>query len=124
MRWKRTVCVSCLVMLVLCTVTVLGQGKKPVTKADAAGHAVKGEGCVRHGVEDDCRILTDVKTKKKYILFFKTGKKPAFDTGISFEGTIHKGPTICMEEGTPVDVGTWAPSPVVCTQEKATAAKR
>lgn len=74
--------------------------KKP--KAAAAGATVTGSGCVEAGVEAGCLILKDEKTGTTYNLFFKSNP-PAINTAIRFTGTVHDGPTTCMQ-GTPVDV--------------------
>ena len=39
------------------------------------------------------------------------------NTAISFEGTIHEGPTICMQ-GTPVRVSQWTALEMQCPEEK------
>lgn len=77
---------------------------------------VTGTGCVKAGVEGACLVLTDTKTKKTYNLFF-ADKKPDIDTAISFEGTVHEGPTTC-QQGIPVDVTKWNPIRMHCPKGK------
>jgi len=64
-----------------------------------------GTGCVEAGVEAGCLVLKDGKSGTLYNLFFK-GKKASVGMAIEFSGTIHEGPTTCMQ-GTPVDVKEW-----------------
>ena len=89
------------------------------TKVGASG-AVDGSGCVTAGVEGGCLVLTDFKTKKIYNLLFETEKKPDVGTAISFKGTVHDGPTICMQ-GAAVDVTKWTQLKMKCPSAKSKA---
>ena len=88
-----------------------GAQQTPKDKADV----VRSSGCVRAGVEAGCLVLTDAKDRKNYNLFF-SNDKPSVGTAISFEGTIHKGPTLCMQ-GIPVRVSTWSPVKMQCPEQ-------
>lgn len=91
------------------------------TMAGASG-TVNGSGCVTAGVEGGCLVLTDFKTKKVYNLFFKTEKKPDVGTAISFNGTVHDGPTFCMQ-GAAVDVTKWTQLKMKCPAAKSKATR-
>jgi len=106
-------CLTLLVFLFCLAVTVSTQSQE---KASGMKETVTGTGCVKAGVEGGCLVLTDTKTKKTYNLFF-ADKKPNIDTAISFEGTVHDGPTTCMQ-GTPVDVTKWTPIRMHCPKSK------
>jgi len=83
-------------------ITVAAQElEKPLT-----GEAVKGSGCLEPAVETGCKVVRDAKTGVLYNLFFSSKNQPAFDTAISFEGTVHDGPTVCMQ-GKAVNVTSW-----------------
>lgn len=71
-------------------------------EAAAAGKTVTGSGCVEAGVEAGCLVLKDEKSGTLYNLFFKSNP-PAINTAIRFSGTVHDGPTTCMQ-GIAVDV--------------------
>ena len=91
-----------LALAALCTCAQTPAQTVPAEKADL----VRGSGCVRSGVEAGCLVVTATQDKKDYNLFF-SGAKPAAGMAISFEGTLHQGPTVCMQ-GTPVRVTTWS----------------
>jgi hypothetical protein len=87
---------------ILCIVLLgLAKAQNP-SKTDTPAAAVSGSGCVEQGVESGCLVLKDRKTGTLYNLFF-TGKKPSAGTAIEFSGTVHDGPTTCMQ-GKPVNV--------------------
>ena len=103
MRFSRTVVLLGLIACLLSAAVAAQAESATKKKASAVAAAtIKGAGCVRAGVEAGCLMLKDSKTGTDYNLFFKD-KKPDLDTAISFEGTKHDGPTICMQ-GTAVDV--------------------
>jgi len=74
---------------------------------------VSVSGCVKPGIEAGCLVVSDSKTKAFYNLLI-SGRKPAIGTAIHFTGTIHEGPTTCMQ-GTPVDVEKWNEIKMTCT---------
>lgn len=90
-------------------------------KSDSTTKAIRGAGCTRAAVEGACMVLTDNKTKKTFNLLFPNGKKPDLDTGISFTGREHDGPTTCMQ-GAPVDVTKWRTIRIHCPKPESTAA--
>jgi hypothetical protein len=105
--FTRNACRSCRVCVALWICLVCS--RLPLSEEHPANKAmtlVKGRGCVERGVETSCLILTDLETRKEYNLFFNTNTRPGIPSTIAFEGTIHKGPTICMQ-GKPIDVHKW-----------------
>lgn len=98
------------ISIALCGVT---GGALAQTKAAAV---VKGSGCVETGVEAGCLVLTNAADKKTYNLMFGSGKKATAGMAISFEGTVHSGPTICMQ-GTAVNVTKWNQTKMACPQK-------
>lgn len=92
-------------------------------KSASTTKAIHGAGCTRAGVEGACMVLTDTKTKKSLNLFFPNGKKPDLDTGISFTGREHAGPSTCMQ-GAPVDVTKWRTIRIHCPKPESTAASQ
>ncbi len=111
----RIISCACLALLVLSAVA-LQPCLRAQTKTSGSG-TVAGSGCLTAGVEGGCLGLTDFKTKKVYNLFFMTEKKPDVETAIYFEGTIHEGPTICMQ-GAAVDVTNWTLLKMKCPSTK------
>ena len=104
------------VLVLLLTLGCRGLGQSPPkTETGQRPATFKGSGCVRKGVEDDCLVLTDPKTRKTFSLFFGSGKKPAVNTAISFSGHAG-GPNIC-QQGTPVDVDKWTSLRMRCPAE-------
>ena len=77
-----------------------------------AGHArakaktLHKRGKVEAGVEGGCLLVRDTKDYKLYHVIFAKGEKPKAGDEISFSGTLHDGPTTCME-GIPVNVDSW-----------------
>jgi hypothetical protein len=110
---SRTTCLTLLVSFVCLAATVSTQSQDA---ASGMKHTVTSAGCVKAGVEAGCLVLSETKTKKTYNLFF-ADKKPDIDTAISFEGTVHHGPTTCMQ-GTPVDVTKWTNIRLQCPKTK------
>ncbi len=86
--------------------------QKPEEKA-AQGTAVRISGCIEPGVEVGCRILRDAKTGDVYSLSFHSKSQPEAGMGVSIEGTIHNGPTSCMQ-GKAVDVTKWTKAEMQC----------
>ena len=76
---------------------------------------IKGSGCVEAGVEAGCLVVG--KNKKAYNLVFSSGEKPRPGTAIAFEGTVHTGPSICMQ-GTSVAVTKWRETRRACPKTK------
>jgi hypothetical protein len=68
--------------------------------------AVRGEGCVRAGIEPRCLVVKDMKTGNVYDLLIQ-GARPPVGLGIEFTGVMHAGPTACMQ-GIALDVTNWA----------------
>lgn len=66
-----------------------------------------GQGCVEAGVEANCLVLKDLKSGSLFNLLIK-GIHPAAGDGIEFVGTLHQGPSTCMQ-GIAVDVINWSP---------------
>ena len=75
---------------------------------------IKGSGCVEAGVEAGCLVVG--KNKKAYSLLF-SGEKAKVGTAITFEGTRHTGPSICMQ-GTSVAVTKWRETRRACPKTK------
>lgn len=75
---------------------------------------ISGTGCVMPGAENQCIILKTIKGVT-YNLIFKNGKKPDFNTMISFEGKKFNGVSICME-GIPVTVTKWTILKMKCPE--------
>lgn len=101
-----------------------GLAQSPGTaKSASTTKAIHGAGCTHAGIEGACMVLTDTKTKKVFNLFFPNGKKPDLDTGISFTGREHAGPTTCMQ-GSPVDVTKWRTIRIHCPKSASAHASR
>ncbi len=84
---------------------------------------IKSSGCVEALDLDGCPVvLKDLKDKKEYALFIGSGKRPTVNTAISFEGTLHNGPTACMH-GTSVDVIKWTALKMRCPVQSSTSSK-
>jgi hypothetical protein len=83
--------------------------QKPPTTGPKAIYA---GGCVQAGVEAGCLVLKS-RGDKVYTLLIK-GKKPAIGSAIRFTGTLHDGPTTCMQ-GEAVDVKQWTPIKMKCS---------
>ena len=77
--------------------------------APAKGKTVQKRGTVEAGVEAGCLLVRDARDHKLYNVFFRGKEKPNAGEEISFNGTLHDGPTTCME-GIAVDVTTWKPA--------------
>ncbi len=103
-----------LVALIFCFSVVLA-AQEP-TKPVAPG-TVKGIGYLEAGVEAGCKVLKDTKTGVLYNLFFSSKDQPSIGTAIVFEGTVHEGPTICMQ-GKAVDVSSWTKAPTTEPDKK------
>lgn len=111
MRGKTTLYVELMFALLLAT---SGLGQSGQNSDTSGGGVIKATGCVKPGVEGGCLILGDFKTGKVYnLLFPASGKKPNVGMVISFEGRLHEGPTICMQD-TPVDVAKWTQLKMMC----------
>ncbi len=111
MREKTTLYLELTLVLLLLT---SGLGQSGQKSGASEGAVIVGTGCVKPGVEGGCLVLQDFKTKKVYnLLFSPSGKRPNVEMVISFEGTLHEGPTICMQ-GTPVDVAKWTQLKMKC----------
>jgi hypothetical protein len=80
-----------------------------------SGKNIKGEGCVRAGVEAGCFIFTSADKKTKYALHFDPNNKPSADTMIHFEG-VTTDEDFCMQ-GTPVKVTKWNALKTKCPPE-------
>jgi hypothetical protein len=74
---------------------------------------IKGAGCVEAGVEAGCLVVNNAGDKKTYNLLFGSGKKPTVGMAITFQGSVHSGPTTCMQ-GTPVNVTKWTQTKMMC----------
>ena len=79
------------------------------------GGIIKGSGCVEAGVEAGCLVVG--KNKKAYNLVFGSGEKAKVGTAIAFEGTVHTGPSFCMQ-GTSVNVTKWRETRRACPKPK------
>ena len=88
--------------------------QQPAKPDTAPGDTIRGTGCVQAGVESGCTTLKDNKTGEMYTLFFASGKAPAANTGIWFEGAAHQGMTTCMQ-GSAVDVAKWKRKKLHCS---------
>ncbi len=80
------------------------------SSSTAKGKTVHKAGRVEAGVEGGCLLVRDTRDYKLYHVLFGKGAKPKAGEEISFRGTLHDGPTTCME-GIPVDVSAWKPIP-------------
>jgi hypothetical protein len=103
-----------LAFILFCAFVVAAQ--EP-TKPVAPGDTVKGSGYIEAGVEAGCKILKDTKSGVVYNLFFSSKDQPPVGTAITFEGTLHEGPTTCMQ-GKAVDVSSWNKAGASKTKEK------
>lgn len=74
--------------------SALGAGAE--TNAKSTPKQIIVTGCLERGVEAGCFILRDLKSKKVYNTLFKDGA-PDGALAIRATGTLHKGPTICMQ---------------------------
>ena len=115
----RKVALSILLLVILLWTLGLAQAPKD---GNGTENDIRSAGCVRQGVEGGCLVLTGFKDKQEYNLFFPSGKKPDPDTAISFEGTEHGGPTVCMQ-GKPVDVKQWTYLKMKCPPAQQAAAE-
>ena len=79
------------------------------------GDIIKGSGCVEAGVEAGCLVVG--KNRKAYNLVFASGEKAKVGTAIAFEGTVHTGPSFCMQ-GTSVNVTKWRATRRACPRAK------
>jgi hypothetical protein len=100
-------------ILTAITWTTATSHAKPAARP--AGTAVKGDGCLRAGVEGGCLSLTTADKKHTYSLHFDANNKPNADTMIHFEGTTMDVDT-CMQ-GTPVKVTKWNALKMKCPAE-------
>ena len=97
---------TAVVVLAVAALSTCAQTPAQTVPAQKQGDVLRGSGCVRPGVEAGCLVVTGSQDRKDYNLFFN-GPKPAAGSAIAFEGTLHQGPTTCMQ-GTPVRVTTWS----------------
>lgn len=79
------------------------------------GDIIKGSGCVEAGVEAGCLVVG--KNRKAYNLVFGSAEKAKVGTAITFEGTVHTGPSFCMQ-GTSVNVTKWRETRRACPRAK------
>jgi hypothetical protein len=100
----------CLTFALCC---LIAQAQNP--KEQPSPKHVSSAGCTKPGVDAGCIVLEGFKDKKLYNLFFK-GRKPDFDTAISFQGVEHQGPTTCMQ-GLAVNVTKWTPLKMKCPKD-------
>ena len=77
--------------------------------AAAKGKTIQKRGTVEAGVEGGCLLVRDTRDHKLYNVLFRDKEKPNAGEEISFSGTLHDGPTTCME-GIAVDVTAWKPA--------------
>jgi hypothetical protein len=92
-------------ILLLGMVVAVGQGA-PAGAPPAKGKTIQKRGKVEAGVEGACLVVRDARDHKLYNVLFGEGEKPKAGEEISFSGTLHDGPTTCME-GIAVDVSSW-----------------
>ena len=93
--------------IIMLAPSIVGNGQiGPSRPAPAPATVVRGEGCVREGVEAGCLMVIDRETDTLYNLYFSSKDKPSVGDGIYFTGTLRAGATACMQ-GKPVDVKTW-----------------
>jgi hypothetical protein len=109
------------VAFILCFAFVVA-AQEP-TNPVAHGDTVKGSGYIEAGVEAGCKVLKDTKTGVLYNLFFSSKDQPPLGTAITFEGTVHEGPTTCMQ-GKAVDVSSWTKAGTTKTKGKPAAPSR
>jgi hypothetical protein len=106
-------------MLIVCAILVAITWTTATSHARSAARpartAVKGDGCLRAGVEAGCLILTTTDKKNTYSLHFDANNKPNAGTMIHFEGTTMDVDT-CMQ-GTPVKVTKWNALKTKCPAE-------
>jgi hypothetical protein len=95
-------CVCLVVFVISSTDWSLSQDNSP----GEPSNKISGNGCIERGVETGCLITTDARTHQVYNLFFDSKDKPDVGIAISFQGTVVKTPTICMQ-GKPVRVQKW-----------------
>lgn len=95
----------------------LSVGVAQTEPAPPSTKKIAGSGCVEPGVEAKCLVVHDAKTNVLYNPIFDTGNEPQVGIAIRFEGTVHEGPTTCMQ-GTAVKVTKWAPIHMKCEKPK------
>lgn len=66
---------------------------------------VHGEGCVENGVDARCLLVRDVAHARLYSILVGD-PRPTPGEGIEFTGTVHQGPSVCMQ-GTLIQVEHW-----------------
>jgi hypothetical protein len=117
MKQKLTlgILIACAVFLVIARSTALSHASSGKTTVAVSDEVVKGEGCLRAGVEGGCLILTTTDKKNKYSLHFDANNKPNAGTMIQFEGTTVDVDT-CMQ-GAPVKVTKWTALKTKCPAE-------
>lgn len=121
MRQRLTlgILIACAILVAITRSTAKSQmgGRKFATSSanSPAGTSVKGDGCLRAGVEGGCLILTTTDKNEKYSLHFDANNKPSAETIIHFEGTTMDVDT-CMQ-GTPVKVTKWNALKTKCPAE-------
>ena len=96
-----------LITMLLASMLAAGQAA-PTSAAPAKGKTVEKRGKVEAGVEAGCLVLRDTRDHKLYNVLFRDKEKPNAGEEISFSGTLHEGPTTCME-GIPLAVTSWKP---------------
>ena len=85
----------------------------PAQQAPKPAEAVTVLGCVKPGVEMNCLVIEDVKSKKLYNI---TGAKPRpapGQTAIELKGTVSSGASICMQ-GVILENITWTSTSPRC----------
>jgi hypothetical protein len=85
----------------------------PGVGQDSASQVVHFSGCIKEGVKGGCKMVKDQKTCKDYNVF-SAQDLPKVKLYIRFTGTLHDGPTTCME-GTPVNVTKAEVTRLSCT---------
>lgn len=93
-------------ILAACAMVQAQEPKEPkVPKPQPETRRIHGEGCVETGVDARCLIVRDVAHSRLYSILVGD-PRPVPGEGIEFTGTLHQGPTVCMQ-GTAIEVEHW-----------------
>jgi hypothetical protein len=105
-RIRFSIAIAILATASLAPLPVIAQQQPDIPKPQPEPKKVHGEGCVEAGVDASCLIVRDVHAGKIYNILVGD-PKPAAGEGIEFTGTLHQGPSICMQGGV-IEVERWA----------------
>ena len=101
--------VPSLIIMALLVTSAAGWSQEPkepkVPTPQPDTKKIHGEGCVETGVDARCLIVRDVARSRIYSIIVGD-PRPTPGEGIEFTGTVHPGPTVCMQ-GTVIQVDHW-----------------